>query len=471
VKKLALSLVLLLALPAFATITDVQNNSNFACTSSPCTVTLNTRPHTTTGNLIAVWTVWQSSATYTVNNVLDSNSLNSFVSAVGPTVQSASSPPLTAQIFYAKSIQASSGHDVVTVTFAGSGSISAGVVAVEYSGLDQNYPLDSVSAGYSYSTGALLDSGTAAPANANLLVFGGGASDGGSASAGGGFTSIQAHAIGSGSGITEQMIVTGNNTLQRATAGLTGVGSPGNWVMQMAVFRDASWTVGGGWTPARSGQVVDASQFPGTDIGAKINNAVAALPLNPASKPFGTIGIDFGSYSFSTPIVINSPYVTLDCHNSRLTLTASSATAITLSDPPTTYAGKGGIRNCHVFGNGSASQIGIMLNEVTWSKLESLEVSDFNGTGSIAILFSNTQQFTENNGGTATAGILAMPAAANGWSCAVDDLTAAAANVAYNTRQTASSTTTVTVQNQTTSTGTPIAWGANDILRMSCLPY
>jgi hypothetical protein len=100
-------------------------------------------------------------------------------------------------------------------------------------------------------------------------------------------------------------------------------------------------------------------------------------------------------------------------------------------------------------------------------------VSSGFGTSPAVGVNNGTAVFTVNvgSGGTATAGILAMPAAANGWSCAVDDLTAAAANVAYNTRQTASSTTTVTVQNQTTSTGTPIAWGANDILRMSCLPY
>lgn len=60
----------------------------------------------------------------------------------------------------------------------------------EYSGADQSYPLDSVSAGYSTygNPTILLDSGTVAPAKANLLVFGGGTSDRGSAGAGSGFT-------------------------------------------------------------------------------------------------------------------------------------------------------------------------------------------------------------------------------------------------------------------------------------------
>jgi hypothetical protein len=83
----------------------------------------------------------------------------------------------------------------------------AGVVVAEYSGADTMYPLDSVSAGYSTSGNPtnLLDSGTVAPANSNLLVFGGGTWDGGSLIAGSGFTSIQA----SGGSITEQEMCRG----------------------------------------------------------------------------------------------------------------------------------------------------------------------------------------------------------------------------------------------------------------------
>jgi hypothetical protein len=68
-------------------------------------------------------------------------------------------------------------------------------VFVEYQGADQNYPLDSVSAGYSTALNptGILDSGTAAPANANLLVFGGGTTSytGGSVGAGTGFSIVQ----------------------------------------------------------------------------------------------------------------------------------------------------------------------------------------------------------------------------------------------------------------------------------------
>ena len=204
-KKCALCVILLLTLPAFATITNVQSNAKWTCTgtSSPitCFVVLTTQP-TTTGNLLAVWTFWKSTSTYTAS-VQDSqlNGVNQFFpSAVGPTLQSTSNT--SAQIFYAANITGSTppNKDTVTVTFTcvsscTSPSITAGgVVAVEYSGADIYYPLDSVSAGYSTSGNptSLLDSGTVAPANSNLLLFAGGVSDSGTANAG---TRLHRHSV------------------------------------------------------------------------------------------------------------------------------------------------------------------------------------------------------------------------------------------------------------------------------------
>jgi len=76
-------------------------------------------------------------------------------------------------------------------------------------------------------------------------------------------------------------------------------------------------------------------------------------------------------------------------------------------------------------------------------------------------------------GGSASSGVITMPnpPAPNGWNCSVDNLTAAGAHVAYNTRQTASSTTTVTVENQTTSTGSAVAWAESNILALRCSAY
>ena len=82
--------------------------------------------------------------------------------------------------------------------------------------------------------------------------------------------------------------------------------------------------------------------------------------------------------------------------------------------------------------------------------------------------------FTVNvgTGGSATAGVITMPAATAGWVCSVQNITAQAANGAnQRTVQTASSTTSVTVQNQTVSTGAALAWTASDVLRLLCAGY
>jgi hypothetical protein len=67
--------------------------------------------------------------------------------------------------------------------------------------------------------------------------------------------------------------------------------------------------------------------------------------------------------------------------------------------------------------------------------------------------------------------VLTLPAATNGWNCSVTNLTAAAAHRADNTVQTASTTTSVTLENQTKSTGAAVAWTAGDVLRVCCFAY
>jgi len=284
VKKYALSVVLLLALPAVSQIVDVQNASNFLCSGSTCQVILSTQPHTTQHNLIAVWTYWQSSGAYTAS-VSDSPG-NTFYSAVGPTLQSASSPPINAQIFYARNINPSAVHDTVTVTFNGvSGTISAGGVAVEYSGLDLVNPLDSVSAASSQSTGLLLDSGFAALSSTTVVAFGGGLTDSNyTPTVGNNFVSVQS-TLGTTSpgALTEEYIPSNNPTtppstlpVQAATAGTPGSLSAGNWIMQMAAFRAATSTVYAGWSPVRPPQAINAAQYPGIDPCAQLVAAEAA---------------------------------------------------------------------------------------------------------------------------------------------------------------------------------------------------
>lgn len=101
-------------------------------------------------------------------------------------------------------------------------------------------------------------------------------------------------------------------------------------------------------------------------------------------------------------------------------------------------------------------------------------ISSAFGTGP-SVTAGTVSSFRVNvgTGGAATGGVIAMNfTATTGWNCTVNDLTASAANVAaFVDRQTASTTTTVTVQHQTLSTGAALVYTASDILTFTCVPF
>lgn len=322
-RKLSLGIFLLLACQAVATISAVQSANNWTC-SAPLvgpmvTCQVPSSMATSSQNLLAVWVFWQTSPTTPYTAAVGDTPSNSFSSAVGPTVQSSTTTPTTAQVFYAKNILGSSPHDTITVTFTCPAAVPAcasamnpqiniaGVVMVEYSGLDQNNPLDIVNEAISnsLSPSAILDSGTASPANSNLEVFGAGYADTASVvmTAGSGSTSLQAANGPWGTGLVEDnsSAISSNNVLQRATICIGGgapcpATHPGNWLMQMAVFRGATWTTAQGTSSTRAHGVVYADQFPGVDIGDQINHAIASLPTG------GEVHTPPGTFTFATQI-------------------------------------------------------------------------------------------------------------------------------------------------------------------------
>jgi hypothetical protein len=96
------------------------------------------------------------------------------------------------------------------------------------------------------------------------------------------------------------------------------------------------------------------------------------------------------------------------------------------------------------------------------------------GTSPSVVASNGTAAFTVNvgTGGTATTIVMAMPAATTGWACVPQNLTASAANRAnQQVVQQSSTTTAVTVQNQTISTGAALAFTASDIVRFLCTAY
>jgi hypothetical protein len=243
------ALLLLTSTPTWATILRVQSKANFTGSGRTCAATFTTDP--AAHDLIAVWTTWKpSTATASVG---DSQG-NTFSNAVGPTTQSTSG--VNSQIFFAKNV-AGSGADTVTVTVTYSASATTcSVVIAEYTGLDQISPLDVTSA--NTGAGTTLDSNVATPTFVNELVFGAGSVSAGTASPGNGFGSIQA----SGGSIAEDNVLI-SNAQQRATAAAS---SSGNWVMQLATFRDSSTSWSG--TTTFSGDVYFKSGVPWYDVKA-----------------------------------------------------------------------------------------------------------------------------------------------------------------------------------------------------------
>ena len=88
------------------------------------------------------------------------------------------------------------------------------------------------------------------------------------------------------------------------------------------------------------------------------------------------------------------------------------------------------------------------------------------------ITFSNgTAAFQVNvgTGGSASSGVVSMPAATNGWSCSVSDVTTQSTSV-FLTKQTATNTNSVTVKNYNTA-GAATAWVASDKLNFNCTAF
>lgn len=93
--------------------------------------------------------------------------------------------------------------------------------------------------------------------------------------------------------------------------------------------------------------------------------------------------------------------------------------------------------------------------------------SGFGTTGPPSISATNTFAFTVTVGtnGTDSVGAVTMPAATNGYSCVVADLTTPDS---FNTKQVASTSTLVSFKNYSMTLGTAVAWTAGDVLTFLC---
>lgn len=88
-------------------------------------------------------------------------------------------------------------------------------------------------------------------------------------------------------------------------------------------------------------------------------------------------------------------------------------------------------------------------------------VTTSNGTASF--------QINVGTGGTASSGVVTMPAATTGWSCVVSP--AAAPQAAAIMYSAPTSTTSITITNYTLTTGAALAWTASTVIAVNCVGY
>src|SRR5258708_2330898 len=204
----------LAAAPAFK-----QEKDNQATSGNTAKVTFSAS--TSSGNLIAIYLIWDNTGTASVSDSWG----NSYASAV-PQIRWFNSR-YSAQIFY--TISSGSGIDSVTATFGTKLSQFGIIYAHEYSGIRATAPID-VTAAAAGTSGA-LSSGSATTANDNDLLFAGGVSANWVTGAGAGYT---ARSTAHGN-MTEDRVVSVKGSYS-ATAGNSG----GAWAMQMLAFKGAA---------------------------------------------------------------------------------------------------------------------------------------------------------------------------------------------------------------------------------------
>lgn len=144
-----------------------------------------------------------------------------------------------------------------------------------------------------------------------------------------------------------------------------------------------------------------ASASSATDMGAQVAALVSALPTSTTANgpaATGTINIPLNigaSYSFSTPIVINSPLVWIDCHGGSLIYTGASGVGVTINDAPTSYTGNGGIRNCWLQ-NTQANTTVLKVQEATWFNILHSRLTAA-GSGTTCLWMNDVTKWTEQS--------------------------------------------------------------------------
>jgi hypothetical protein len=174
---------------------------------------------------------------------------------------------------------------------------------------------------------------------------------------------------------------------------------------------------------------------------------------------YGTAGIYVHASGTAGPVAVNSTGTYTTC------FWCDSSTA-----PYGMYM-SGSYSSFAIYANGMIwTTQGIKFTNLAFSNTAPTISSGF-GVGPLVVNNNGTSAFRINvgTGGTATSGVVGLPAAATGWNCMATDITTQSSTV-FITKQTASTTTTATLKNYNTA-GALAAWVASDILAVNCVAF
>lgn len=268
-----------------------------------------------------------------------------------------------------------------------------------------------------------------------------------------------------------QIMLTGN----LSAASWTTVGPIMNGAGATTVLTD---TTGTGTINTEVGASLPVIQIGATNAGVTITNMGALYIPQPVA---GTNVTATNRYSIITPggilsagnilstggLTVTAGTITLGTNGLNINQNASTNTTNLCAGTTSGLCTLGGASNTTKLGSASIQ----LASGHLWASSTAPSISSGFGSSPSVVANNGTAAFTINvgTGGSATTGVVTMPAATAGWACSVNDVTTTSATV-FITKQTATTTNSVTVGNFTTA-GIAGAWVASDVLQFMCAAY
>jgi hypothetical protein len=240
-----------------------------------------------------------------------------------------------------------------------------------------------------------------------------------------------------------------------SSSGVSSVSGDGSLITNSSSTGPVTLTLGSAaqnsvWAgPASGGAGAPSYQTAPTFSGANLTSLPLCSTCAPLASPTFTGTVTTPALSVTGNVTASSVFGNTSGSAGPPSFTANPAIATLTLSGTVTHAN---------LKNGTSGHV--------WFFTTAPTISSGFGTSPSVVANNGTLAFTINvgTGGTASSGVITLPGASTGWVCFFSDQTTPGANL---TKQTANTTTSVSVTNYNTS-GTATAWSANDVLIAHC---